>query len=62
MIPYPKKKKLPIYKVLTGVLNVVLYYFDGHDNGNVDDGIFLEVHLPSFKEEIGSRIIQSFIK
>lgn len=41
---------------------MVLCYFDGDDDGNVDDGIFLEVHLPSFKVEIGSRIIQSFIK
>lgn len=31
---------------------MVLYYFDGYDDGNVGDGIFLEVHLPSFKEEI----------
>lgn len=51
MIPCKKKKKA-IYKVLTGFLNMVLYYFDGHDDGNVGDGIFLEVHLPSFKEEI----------
>lgn len=41
---------------------MVLRYFDGDDDGNVDDGIFLGIHLPSFKEEIGSRIIQSFIK
>lgn len=41
---------------------MVLRYFDGDDGGNVDDGIFLGIHLPSFKEEIGSRIIQSFIK
>lgn len=41
---------------------MVLCYFDPDDDGSVDDGICLKVYLPSFKEEIGSRIIQSFIK
>jgi len=41
---------------------MILCYFNGDDNSKVDGGISLEVHLPSFREEIVSRIIQSFIK
>lgn len=53
-IPSQKKKKAKI-KVLTGDLNMLPCFFHDDDNGNVDDGMFLEFICPVSKRKLDLR-------